>query len=190
MGETDETICPGYDAVGTMAVKTQSGSIYPPLLDPSSMFYDIQFGGTAESPEVSFKLDSPFDNKVDVYVQYHTHPYGSTSGALDPACKGMPQESACNPSAPSTTVGCIKPFDDKPAYSLVTIFFRDDHGTTSAVPYECCPVPAVDLGKPMIEYTFKILCECPDGTSRHLRKVDAASDEAMELWNKAISSSQ
>lgn len=190
MGETDETICPGYDAVGTMAVKTQSGSIYPPRMDPSNMFYDIEFGGTPESPEVSFKLDSPFEYKVDVYVQYHKHPEDSTGGGLDPACIGMPQEASCNPDAPSIKVGCIKPMDDKPAFSLVTIFFRDDQGTTGTVPYACCPVPAADVGKPMIEYTFKVLCECPDGTSRNLRRVDVVSDDTMELWQNAMLSSQ
>jgi hypothetical protein len=102
MGETDETICPSYDAVTVLGIKTGSSSVVNNL-DPSSLFYDLKFLGTDASPEVSFKIDSPFDFATDMYIQYHEKVVGSTSGALDPACVGKPNEPGCNPSATSIT---------------------------------------------------------------------------------------
>lgn len=170
MGETDETICPGDDVVTVIDIKAQNNRIIPATLDPSKILYDLRFTGSEASPEVSFKVDNPFDFAVDMFVQYHTKVEGSTAGALDPACDGSLMEPACNPRATPIKAGCIKSDVD---FTIMSVFFISDNtlfgtGSTAVTPYECCPIPPGHLKKPIIEYTFKILCECPS-TSRNLR---------------------
>jgi len=170
MGKVDTTICPFIDAVDVIEIKADNNRIIPENLDPSSIFYDLKFVGTAEAPEVSFKIDNPFDFEVDMYIQYHSKAKASTSGALDPACVGRLEEPACNPSATSITAGCIK--GSTTPFTLVSVFFISENslfgdGSSEVTPYECCPIPSSDLQLPIIQYTFKVLCECPV-TSRQL----------------------
>ena len=175
MGKTESTICPSNGIISTLQVKSENNKVIPSNLDPSSIFYDLAFSGTAAAPEVSFKIDSPFDFNVDMFVQYHKKVAGSTAGALDPACATKLQEPGCNPSATPITAGCIKKPDGE-SFALVSVYFISSNsmfgtgGGSSVSPYQCCQVPASDAAKPIIEYTFKVLCSCPTSIpSRLLR---------------------
>jgi len=170
MGKTDETICPGDDVVTVIDIKAKDNRIIPAGMDPSKILYDLSFTGSEASPEVSFKVDNPFDFPVDMFVQYHIKVEGSKSGALDPACDGNLMEPACNPNATPIKAGCIKSETD---FTIMSVFFISENalfglGSTAVTPYDCCPIPPARKNKPIIEYTFKILCECPT-TSRNLR---------------------
>jgi hypothetical protein len=84
-----------------------------------------------------------------------------------------PDEPSCDPASPDVQAGCIRVGDDCP-FSLVSVFFVSENplfgvGGSGIEPYKCCPIPAGDVDKPMIEYTFKILCGCPN-TAQHLRR--------------------
>ncbi len=169
MGHTDSTICPNEDVVTVVSINAENNRIIPENLDPSSIFYDLSFVGTESAPEVSFKIDNPFDFEVDMYIQYHYKAVGSSNGALDPACDGNIKEPGCNPSATTITAGCIH---SETPFTIVSIFFVSNDplfgtGSAKVTPYECCPIPDEDMNKPMIQYTFKLLCGCPT-TSRQL----------------------
>lgn len=172
MGDVDTTICPPnsygtVDTVTTLRVKSENNQIIPDDLDPSSIFYDMSFGGTSVAPLVSFKILNPFDFPVDMYIQYHEKAFGSSNGALDAVCVDRPLEPECAPDAPLITAGCIDhPGPNKLDFALVSVFFVSSEsifglGGQNVDPYECCPIPESDANTPIIEYTFKILCECP-----------------------------
>jgi hypothetical protein len=184
IGKTDDTICPGYDVVNVLSFKTGQGHIVPVGLDPSSIFYGMSFKGTSLSPEVSFKIDNPFSDSKNMLIQYHKHPTGSTRGALDPACNVLLAEPGCNPTASAITAGCVA-HEGKQPFTLITVFFVDDVlGSSDPSPYECCPIPAADKGKKLIEYTFKVLCSCP--VSPSLRGLLVADSEDLALWEQYV----
>jgi len=108
MHGTGSSLCPSNNGVTVKSVKAENNKIVPTDLDPSSIFYELNFTGTEAAPEVTFKLDSPFSFDVGMYIQYSEKVSGSSSGALDPACIGNPVEPGCNPSATSVAAGCIK----------------------------------------------------------------------------------
>jgi len=175
-GKTGETICPtgGRNIISTLSVRADDNRIIPVGLDPSELFYDLKFVGTEIAPEVSFKVNNPFEFNVDMMIQHHIRPTGSTRGALDPKCVGRLNEPSCKPLSADVTAGCIRAGNDPP-FTLVSLFFISENplfgeGGSGIEPYKCCPIPAEDVGKPIIEYTFKIECACPS-IARHLRSV-------------------
>ena len=191
VGDTDSTICPDQDVIVLYGVKSDDNRIVPAGLDPSSIFYDLKFKGNSSSPEVSFKIDNPFDFAVDMLIQYHFHPKGSTKGGLDTNCTSRLNEPGCVPQSPSITAGCLNIGGGVTAgagvvpFAMVSVIFISDNpslgsGGTDVEPYECCPIPTGDLTKPMVEYTFKILCACPT-TSRKLRRGVAYGKETTNL---------
>jgi hypothetical protein len=175
MGNTDEDVCPfnpEFDAVTVLHIKTDNNDIIPEDLDPSSLVYEMAFSGSAAAPEVSFKVNSPFDFDTDFYVQYHTKAIASLSGALDPACDSYISEPGCNAAATKITAGCIEGASGVP-FALVSVFFISEdsmfkNGGDGVSPYECCDIPDADKSKPIIEYSFKVACGCPT-TERLLR---------------------
>ena len=188
MGVTEGNLCPGnVDAVSTLEVKAMNNVIIPAGYDPSGMFYNMSIGGVAGvAAEITFKLDSPFEFPADMFVQYHKKAVGSSKGALDPSCDAKLQEPGCNEQATTITAGCIHPVNE-PAFALVSVFFISTEslfgsGAADAVPYECCPIPTADQGKPIIEYVFKVLCECPSGSSsRQLTEKDW-----IQMWQQEV----
>lgn len=122
---------------------------------------------------VSFKVDNPFTFNVDMLIQYHFHPKGSTNGGLDTKCVNRLDQPGCVPNNPSITAGCLKVGAGEIPFALVSVIFISNNpllgqGGTDIVPYECCPIPPEDKTKPKVEYTFKIMCACPT-VSRKLR---------------------
>jgi hypothetical protein len=181
MGMTGKTICPTSPngIVTTLGLSTDDDRIIPAGLVPSELLYDLRFFGTDAAPEVSFKVDNPFDFKVNMMVQYHNRPTGSINGALDPNCIGRVNEPACDPTSPAIKAGCRRGHEGVP-FALVSVFFVSENplfgnGGSGIQPYKCCPTPAGDLDKPMIEYRFKILCGCPN-VARQLREPSFMED--------------
>jgi len=138
---------------------------FPIALDPKDIFYDLQFLGSGVTTEISFKLDNPFDFDVGMFVQYPNRPTGSSHGALETNCVGDPVESACNPASLPIKAGCYSAGVHIP-YTLIQVYFISDNpifggGGLNVNQYECCPIPAADDDKPIVQYTFRIECGCP-----------------------------
>jgi len=167
MGKTGGDICPtsGRNIISTLKVKAERNVSFPVALDPTDFFYDLQFLGSGASTEISFKLDNPFDFSVGMFIQYLNRPTGSTHGALETNCVGDPITSSCNPASLPIKAGCISAGVQVP-YTLVSVFFISQNpifggGGLNVKPYECCPIPAAEDGKPIVQYTFRIECGCP-----------------------------
>lgn len=172
-GFNDATICPDKDIISTLAVKVDNGIIVPEGLIPSSLFYNLEFTGTSATPELSFQIDNPFDFEVDILVQFHSRPPEGGGYALDPACEASLNTPDCNPDVADIFTAACPPSRDptKAASTIVSIFFISDNpllgagGGSDVQPFECCPIPDEDANKPMIEYTFQVMCECPPDDS-------------------------
>ena len=110
VGSIGETICPtsGRNIISSLSVRAYDNRIIPVGLDPSDLFFDLKFVGTEIAPEVSFKVNNPFDFNVNMMIQHHIRPTGSTRGALDPKCVGRLDEPSCQPVSPDVTAGCIR----------------------------------------------------------------------------------
>lgn len=184
MGATSSTVCMPVDSVKTVTtIELKVGDSTLGISDPTDLIYDISHSGTIDAPQVTFKVDNPFDFDVDMYVQYHEKK--GSKGAFDPACLKDIQKPGCHTNADAITAACITPAGHTP-FSIVSVYFVSTESIfangTDAKIYECCNQDANTLDNPVIEYTFEIKCECPMD-SRNLRGAPADSFEA---WLQAI----
>ena len=133
-------------------------------------------------------MNSPFEDfSVDTFIQYHKKAVGSVNGALDPDCIDELAKQNCDTQAVPITAGCYVPPDGGTPFTVVTVYFVSSNalfglGSSTADPYECCPIPELDPvnGPFIIAYEFEILCDCPgESTSRMLRQVPA---DAKKMW--------
>jgi hypothetical protein len=169
MGKTGDTICPGTAAVALMGSKTQGGIAIPSGSHIEDIIYGLSFSGDSNAPEVSFKVDNPFDVDVAMYLEYEKK-VGS-HGAKDPACAKDPALGHCKTDALEITAACMRPLNEAP-FAVFSVFFVSTDpcfgvGSDSLPPFECCEQEEDTLNNPFVKYTFKILCECP-ATQRRL----------------------
>lgn len=144
-------------------------------------------GGLAETldelaGEVSFRIHHPFgaETPMNIFMQYHF----INQSFLDPACDLQPEALGCPGTAsPLYLAGCIEPAIGGTPFTVVTVLFvpPSTHqevseslfdlfgkGGQGIEPFPNCPSPNADDpqwlhgGSPVIEYTFKILCDCPE----------------------------
>jgi hypothetical protein len=186
MGATSSTVCTPVDSVDTVTmVEVKVGDSTPGILDPTDLIYDISHTGTSYAPQVTFKMDNPFDFNVDMYVQYHEKK--GSKGAFDPACLREIQKPGCHTNADTVTAACIAPVGRTP-FSIVSVYFVSTESIFAngggAKIDQCCNQEATTLlnDDPVIEYTFEIKCACPM-ESRNLRG-DLA--DSFEAWLQAI----
>jgi hypothetical protein len=163
MGKTSDTICPGTEGVVLIGSKTEGGSAIPSGSHVEDIIYNLSFSGDSNAPEVSFKVDNPFNFNVDTYVE-HEIKVGSL-GAKDPACLNDINSGHCDTEATEITAACMSRPNEIP-FAVVSVYFVSNdpcfgEGTVSAPPFECCEQTDATLDYPYVKYTFKILCECP-----------------------------
>jgi hypothetical protein len=135
------------------------------------ILFDLEFTGTSIKPTVDFKINNPFDSSADSYVQFHRG-VGVTAGGFEEDCSAQLNIGKCNPSSDTITAACTAPPNGQ-AFAVVTVFFVSNDlalGGGGGEVDKCCHQEASTIGTPVVEYTFSILCGCPE-TSRNLRGV-------------------
>jgi hypothetical protein len=167
MGETDSTYCNGTGVVFLSAIGPD-----PP--DGVDIIWGITSGAdTAGMPTVIFKVNKPFDNTTDMYVQYNEKV--GELGAADAVCVGETDVADCNSNATEIEAACMEPKGSGLSFTVVSIFFVTNDaavGTGGAVEVDdCCyEDPATKAAStPVVEYTYEIYCTCPVVTARRLR---------------------
>jgi len=156
MDNTGSTVCPGPDSI--VSVLEEKGPTPP---GGGDFLWDISFG--PDGNEVTFKVDNPFDDDADVYVEYHKS-VSTLLGAYDVDCERDLKLPGCNPQAESITAACIERGNKK--FTIVTVYFvtADDFysavASTTTVP-ECCEYyDNGDASWKIVSYTYEILCTC------------------------------
>jgi hypothetical protein len=156
-GSSGGDICPGVLAVKPLANTVQN-------LPPSELFYGISFGGTEEAPEVSFKVDNPFEENADIYIQYENHIAEGEPGRKD-VCEKFPNTPGGNPAASEVTATCWVPVDGSTPFTVVTVYVAttDESVVPSDVTIpECCyEEEELDPLWNKVMYTYAMFCRCP-----------------------------
>jgi len=187
MGTTGSTLCLPADGVVMLEAKTGSGQFVPENFMPDDLFFNVVQNGDMT---VSFQVDNPFDFDVDMYVQHRVFANGGVNGALDAACTKQVGEPACNEDTEAITAACIDHGENP--FTLVSVFYVSNNDVISdedsnAELYDCChreeSTTGADYG--IIEYTFKILCDCPTSSRRMLRTPKSPKSD-LEAWEEAI----
>ena len=113
--------------------------------------------------QVSFKVDNPFDDNADLYVEFH-QPVG-VRGAYDVLCSRDLDVPGCNPGADSFTAACMERHGRK--FTRVSVYFVSNDPYFAATPPflevpVCCEYyDERDSTWMIAKYTFEIMCECP-----------------------------
>jgi len=163
---TSEEACPSKPE-GVVKLIKSSGE-YP---EGEPILYNIIFDEPSDngSHTVKFQVDNPFANYTDIYIK-HVKKVGMY--ALDPVCESMPFTAGCEPEAPIIEVGCHE-YDGVDPFALVNIYFASnkdefliDAGNDVEIDKCCKPPEEYGSGYGIIEYTFEIMCTCPNGVAQ------------------------
>ena len=183
LGMTSKTICSkapeGFDSIALLDMKTPAFEEVPAGVDLEAIFHGLMHhqGSDDIAGEVTFSLHHPFgaDVEMNTIIEYHVvgdivdnDGQGATNVVLEPTCelqsgKGCPPEPT-----PVYRAGCIQPKSGGPPFTVVTVVFVAAAADNAALLgdggqginlYPICPNTLSSL--PMVEYTFKILCDCP-----------------------------
>ena len=156
MTDTRSTKCPGSDIMEVLESQGQ------PL--PGDAIYDIQFlPDSGAHGEVSFKVDNPFVENADIYVEFHQQV--GVRGAFDVLCDDFLNIPGCNPGADTIKGACIERNGRK--FSIVNVYYVSQESSFLATPAfvevpECCEYyDHNDSSYQIAKYTFEIECECP-----------------------------
>ena len=167
MGKTDDDYCEGAGVV--LLESIGSG---PPSENPVIWGIEPTIGTDDNANSVKFKVDNPFENDADIYVQFHEK-VGKKAG--DGVCIGQMDAPGCNAGATEIEAICMDPTDTL-SFSVVSIWFVTTDtaaGNGGAEVAECCDQTSATTFEgttKVVEYTYEIHCICPMVSSgRHLR---------------------
>jgi len=165
---TGETVCPDDDFSGIVKVVRQSADIP----DGEPVLYGIVLQPRTDEDTrrvVKFRVDNPFDNNADIYVQYMER-VKAAEYLENQKCQNMLDTAGCDPDAPEIVVGCHEGGIDAPSFALVDIYFVSNedrfilgHADPFTEVHKCCrPLDYNYIsGYGVIHYTFEIQCSCP-----------------------------
>jgi hypothetical protein len=138
---------------------------YPPSQE---IIQDESFAFTVDAPLVKFKVDNPFVDQADVYVQFYEGAY------YNHICMKETGLSGCNALSTEITASCIVHCNaDKPPSAVIDVYFVTQDasvfGNDVGIPECCYEETGRDTWK-KVKYTYVIDCGCgPSETTRRLR---------------------
>lgn len=161
----DELVCP-LDAGSVLEYYPNTANGPPPDTKGGPIIHDISFIDTVDGDDttrtVSFRVNSPFGDIVDVYTVYHSAENGDSICNKDESIK----------TCPSDVVMEAKCFEDD-TWTVVTVFvagYGPDSETAGEVDgdgteiYECCDTTFSPIDHVHAEYitgyTYLLQCKC------------------------------
>lgn len=168
----DDPVCEGNEYLGTgeTACPSASGSVVHLLHQTGDIpggepiIYGITYPDTQDDDhgrEVSIRVANPFGGDSDVYVRYEKK---VGQFANDPDCeKSLDVSPGCLSESTAISLGCIE-FNGVAPFALVDIYVAGPSVSGGATVEKCCH-PEDYSGVGVVKYSYKVMCECPGGTT-------------------------
>jgi len=158
------SVCPN---AGDPIVKLLKQTGVQDIPGDADIFYDIAFGtspagDSAVVNTVTFKINNPFPVKANVFVK---HDKQALTTFVEPTCVMNEDSHGCDANTEDITAVCHK-YEGVAPFALVQVYFVsegvEDDGEQAIVDKCCNAETVLELGTGIVEYTFEVMCGCPE----------------------------
>lgn len=159
LSDTGETVCPGSQESIVTDVKVSAVGV--PSGDEIIYGIVTDIAPNDNGKIVKFKVNNPFDSSVNIYVKHGKEKNTDIAHFIDDKCDPLIDTvSGCDIGAEEITAACIQ-FEGETPFAIVQVYYADNIFPNTDLEVDQCCHADLESSVGVIQYTFKIQCDCP-----------------------------